>query len=293
MLHQSDQPASAAPVAEVSNNTCQLQVSTDSTVQATISWCLRLYSARCRRTNANPIGEILTVPVLSSLLITTLFAVNAKPKLPSPQEQMAREMLANFNGSRFVAASADFNDDLRPQITPVLLARVKDDINAKVGTFETVTAVHHLTQDGFRVVELIAKFDKGSVSVRVVFDMSNKIGAVFFNPILPPPVDKELETMSRELLANIEAGKFDDAAKHFDDTMRKQLTPANLADLQSKIATTFGKLQSITEVRQRIEAPYKIIDVIAVCDHSPLAFRVAFDAANRIAAVHISPNTSQ
>jgi hypothetical protein len=233
------------------------------------------------------------VSVLASLLLSTFFAINAKPKLPSAQEQMAREMLANFNGSRFVAAATEFNDELRPQITPALLARVKDDINGKVGTFQAVTAVHHLTQDGFRVVELIAKFEKGSVSVRVVFDMANKIGAVLFNPILPPPVDKELETMSRDLLANIEAGKFDDAAKHFDDTMRKQLSPPNLADLQNKLLTTFGKVQSITEVRQRIEAPYKIIDVIAVCDRSPLAFRVAFDAANRIAAVHISPNTGQ
>jgi hypothetical protein len=235
------------------------------------------------------------VKVLASLLITALFALNVKPKvsLPSPQEQTAREMLANFNAGSFVAAAAEFNDDLRPQITPALLARVKDDINTKMGTFQTVTAVHHLTQDGFRVVELIAKFEKGSVSVRVMFDMTNKIGAVYFNPILPPPVDKELEAMSRELLANIEAGKFDDAAKHFDDTMRKQLSPPNLADLQGKLMTAFGKVQSITEVRQRIEAPYRIIDVIAVCDHSPLAFRVAFDAANRIAAVHISPNTSQ
>jgi hypothetical protein len=235
------------------------------------------------------------VPVLASLLLSTFFAINAKSKvsLPSPQEEMAREMLANFNGSRFVAAAAQFNDELRPQITPALLARVKDDLNGKVGTFQAVTAVHHLTQDGFRVVELIAKFEKGLVSVRVVFDITNKIGAVYFNPILPPPVDKELEAMSRELLANIEAGKFDDAAKHFDDTMRKQLTAPNLADLQGKLLTTFGKVQSITEVRQRIEAPYRIVDVIAVCDRSPLAFRVAFDAANRIAAVHISPNTSQ
>jgi hypothetical protein len=233
------------------------------------------------------------VPVLASLLITTLFVINAKPKLPSPQEQMAREMLANFNGSRFVAAAADFNNELRPQITPALLARVKDDINTKVGTFQAVTAVHHSTQDGFRVVELIAKFEKGSVSVRVVFNMTNKVGAVYFNPILPPPVDKELERMSRDLLANIEAGKFDDAAKHFDDTMRKQLTPQNLADLQSKLLTTFGKVQNITEVRQRIEAPYRIIDVIAVCDRSPLAFRVAFDAANRIGALNISPNIRQ
>lgn len=233
------------------------------------------------------------MPVLASLLITTLFAINAKPKLPSPQEQAAREMLANFNASRFVAASADFNDQLRPQITPALLARVKDDINTKVGTFQAVTAVNHLTQDGFHVVELIAKFEKAPVSVRVMFDMTNKIGAVYFNPILAPPVDKELETMSRDLLANIEAGKFDEAGKHFDATMRKELPPPRLSDLQGQLRAVFGKVQSITEVRQRIEKQYRVIDVFAVCDRSPLAFRVGFDVANRITAVHISPNVSQ
>ncbi len=233
------------------------------------------------------------MPLLASLLLSTFFAINATPKLASVQEQSARAMLSNFIASRFVAAAAEFNDALRPQITPELLARVKDDLNAKVGTFQSVTAVHHLTKDGFRVVELVAKFEKAPVSVRVVFDIENKIGAVYFNPILPPPVDAALETMARELLANVEAGRVDEATKHFDDTMRKQLTPPNLADLKNKLLITFGKLQSITEVRERVEPPYRIIDVIAVCDKSPLAFRVAFDAQNRIAAVHISPNTSQ
>lgn len=232
------------------------------------------------------------MPVLASLLLSTFFAINAKPKLASVQEQSARAMLSNFVASRFVAAAAEFNDALRPQITPALLARVKDDLNDKVGTFQSVTAVHQLTQDGFHVVELVAKFSKAPVSVRVVFDIENRIGAVHFNPILPQPVDAALEAMARDLLANIEAGRNDEAAKHFDDTMRKQLTPPNLADLKNKLLNTFGKLQSITEVRERVEPPYRIIDVIAVCDKSPLAFRVAFDAQNRIAAVHISPNTS-
>ena len=233
------------------------------------------------------------MPLLASLLLSTFFAINAKPQLPSVQEQSARAMLANFVASRFVAAAAEFNDGLRPQITPALLAQVKDDLSAKVGTFRSVTAVHHLSQDGFRVVELIAKFEKAEVSVRVVFDFENKIGAVYFNPILPPPVDAELETMARDLLANIEAGRVDEASKHFDDTMRMQLTPPGLTDLKNKLLTTYGKLQSITEVRQRVQRPYRIIDVIAVCDRSPLAFRVAFDPQNRIASVHISPNTSQ
>jgi hypothetical protein len=71
------------------------------------------------------------------------------------------------------------------------------------------------------------------------------------------------------------------------------LTPLNLADLNNKILATYGKVQSVTEVRERVEGLYRIIDMSATCEKSPLSFRVGFDAQNRVAAVHISPNISQ
>jgi len=224
-----------------------------------------------------------------SLLLAALFAINPKVKLPSPLEQMARELFANFTAGRFQAAAADFNDALRPLITAALLAQVREQLDSQVGPFQAVTEVHQRREDGFRVVELIAKFEKSPVSVRVVFDNFDRVGAVYFNPIIGPPVEAALETMARELLANLVARRFDEAGKHFDDTMRGQLPPPSLAELSKKIAKTFGTFRSITEVHQRMEKPYRIIDLIATCDKSPLAFRVAFDAQNRIAAVHISP----
>lgn len=227
--------------------------------------------------------------LIASLLLTALFAINPRVTLPSPLEQMARELLANFTTGRFERATVDFNDALRPLITPALLAQVKQQLETQVGAFQAVTAVHQRREDGFRVVELIAKFEKSPVSVRVVFDNVDRVGAVYFNPITTPPVDTALEAIARELLANLVAGRFDDAGKHFDDTMRSQLPPLSVAALSRNIANTFGTFRSITEVHQRIEKPYRIIDLIAACDKSQLAFRVAFDAKNRIAAVHISP----
>ncbi|MEA2239319.1 MAG: uncharacterized protein QOC81_4043 [Thermoanaerobaculia bacterium] len=231
--------------------------------------------------------------LLSSLLLTALFAINPRIKAPSPIEQAAREMLTNFTAYRFEAAVLDFNDELRPQVTPAVLADIKQQMDRTVGMFRSVTAVHQRNQDGFRVIELVAKYQRSPVSVRVVFDGNNKVGAVYFNPIQPAPVDPALEKIARGVLTDLMAGRFDDAAKPFDDTMRAQLTPAKLADLNRSILNLYGAVRSITEVRTRVEEPYRIIDVIAACEKMPLAFRVGFDAKNRVAAVHISPNVDQ
>jgi hypothetical protein len=233
------------------------------------------------------------VKILTSLLLTAFFAINPRVKLPPAIEQSAREMLANFTTGRFAAAVIDFNDDLRPQVTPAVLAQLKEQIEGTVGVFQTVTAVHQRSEEGFRVIELIAKYQKSPVLVRVKFDSSNKVASVYFNPILPSPVEPVLETAARDLLANVMAGRFEDVSKQFDDTMRVQLTAAKLVDLNRSILRLYGKVQSITEVRERVEGQYRIIEVIAACDKMPLAFRVGFDAKNRVAAIHVSPTITQ
>lgn len=231
--------------------------------------------------------------ILTSLFLTAFFAVHPGIKRQSTIEQLARELLANFNAGRFEAASRDFNDDLRPQVTPAVLEQVRNEVTASVGAFQSVSAVHHLAEEGYRAIEIVAQYEKSQVSVRVVFDTRDRISTVHINPILPPAVELALEKIAREFLADLLAGRFTEAAKAFDPTMRAQLTPSNLADLNSKVLTVFGTVKSITEVRERLEPPYRIVEVIAVCEKSPLALRVAFDGQNRVAAVHISPNVKQ
>lgn len=227
--------------------------------------------------------------LIASLLLTTLFALHPRVKLQSPIEQMARALLANFVVGRFDVAAADFNDTLLPLMPLAALAEVKGELDSQAGAFQSVTEVRQGREDGFRVVELIAKFEKSPVSVRVVFDNSDRVGAVHFNPIVAPPVEPALEAMARDLLADLVAGRFDDAGKHFDDTMRAQLPPRGLAELSRQIANVYGTYRSVTEVHQRLSTPYRIVDLIAACDKTILVLSVAFDAQNRIAAVHVAP----
>jgi hypothetical protein len=229
------------------------------------------------------------VKIVASLLLTTLFAINPRPRLQTPIESTAREMLSNFAAGRFDAATQDFNDHLRPVTTPKLLADVKAQLDQQFGQFYAVKEAHQVNKGGFRTIELLARFEKGSVSVVVVFDVLDRIETVYFNPILPPPVDPALEGLARGLLANFTAGRFDEAVKPFTTEMAAHLTPAAMAGLAENISGIFGTFQSVTQVQQRADKGYTVIDLILSYTNGPVAFRVAFDAQHRVAALNISP----
>lgn len=194
--------------------------------------------------------------------------------------------LSNFAAGRFEMATRDFSDDLRPVVTTAMLADLKKQFDQQAGVFLSVTEVHQRRQEGFRAIELIARFSKSPVSVVVVFDPLDRIAAINANPIGPEPA---LEAAARALLANFIAARYDEAVKAFDDTMRKQLPPPALADLATSVADTFGTYQSVTGVKQNANPPYRVIELTLAYTKRGVSFRVAFDLQNRVAALQISP----
>ena len=194
--------------------------------------------------------------------------------------------LWNFGAGGFEMATRDFSDDLRPVVTTAMLADLKKQFDQQAGVFLSVTEVHQRRQEGFRAIELIARFSKSPVSVVVVFDPLDRIAAINANPIGPEPA---LEAAARALLANFIAARYDEAVKAFDDTMRKQLPPPALADLATSVADTFGTYQSVTGVKQNANPPYRVIELTLAYTKRGVSFRVAFDLQNRVAALQISP----
>lgn len=224
--------------------------------------------------------------IIASLLLTALFAAGPRPKLQSPIESTARLFLSNFAAGRFDAATRDFNDDLRSVVTTATLAELKKQFDERAGIFLSVTEAHQLRQGGFRAIELIARFSKSPVSVVVSFDELDRIASINANPIGPEPA---LESAARALLANFIAARYDDVGKAFDETMRKQLPPAGLANLATSVAETFGTYQSVNAVKQDAHPPYRVIEMTLAYTKRPMSFRVAFDLQNRVAALQISP----
>ena len=98
-----------------------------------------------------------------------------------------------------------------------------------------------------------------------------------------------LESIARELLANFNAGRFDAASKDFNETMRATVTPSVLADLKQQSDMNLGGFQSITDVRQRREGGFHLVELVCRYEKSSASLRVVFDAANHVGAVALDP----
>jgi hypothetical protein len=233
------------------------------------------------------------VKIIASLLLTALFAAGPRPKFQSPIETSARLFLSNFAAGRFQEATRDFNDDLRPVVTTAMLADMKKQFDQQVGTLISVTDVHQRMQQGYRAIALTARFSKSPVSVVVTFDQLDRIASINATPIASLTVDPELEEAARTFLANFVAGRYEEAEKAFDETVRKQLPPSALANLASSTAETFGTYQAINAVKQSANPPYRVIDMTLAYTKRTVSFRVAFDRNNRVAGLQLSPAPGQ
>src|SRR5258708_13229986 len=62
------------------------------------------------------------------------------------------------------------------------LASFAKQLEAKAGKFEKIREVRHLTEQGSKVVLLVAGYERARFDVRVVFDHEGKVGGLFFKP---------------------------------------------------------------------------------------------------------------
>jgi hypothetical protein len=97
-------------------------------------------------------------------------------------ENVARELLTNFNAGRFDAAVKNFDPTMMKQLPPSKLRQVSDQIKTQAGPLKSVGTAQFTTEQGYRVVTLPAQYEKGNVNVRVVFDGAGRVAGLFFTP---------------------------------------------------------------------------------------------------------------
>jgi len=216
--------------------------------------------------------------------------IRARVPFPAQLEASARAMLKAFNAEHFDEASKDFNDSMRATVSTSLLADMKTQIEAQVGRYESIAEVNEKHADGFRVIELIARYEKSPVSVRFVFDAADRIGAAYFDPLPEPPVDPELETLARELLAKFTARDFDTVVAKFRPALRAQLPASRVEKLSGDVAKRFGTFRSIEKVRQiNGNKGLTTIELMTTYSNEPSRVWIVFDSYRRVAGLHIGP----
>lgn len=227
--------------------------------------------------------------LLTSLVLSLLFATRPGLKLRTPQESMARTMLMNFTAGRFEAATKDFNDTLLKLVTPEMLAGLKKQFDADAGAFQFVSNVREgKDAEQFRFAELSARYEKTTVLVRVVFDQANKIGNVTFDRVEAEKVDPALEATAREMLSNFITARFAEVGKNFSPALAMQLTPERIEALRHQIAETYGAYRGVIGARQRTEKELRVLELTVVFDRKA-SFLVVFDAAGRVTGLRFAP----
>jgi uncharacterized protein len=109
-------------------------------------------------------------------------------------------------------------------------------------------------------------------------------------PSAPQSEQASLEAMARDLLANFNAGRFDEAAKNFDSTMLAALPPQKLAETARQFESQLGKFQSIREVRQTTEQGYRVVTLVSDYERARVNVRVVFDGDSKVAGLFFRPS---
>jgi uncharacterized protein DUF3887 len=229
---------------------------------------------------------------ITCLLLSMMLAVDHRPKVTrSPIESRARDFVAYFTSAKYDMASKDFSETMRETVTPPVLAEMKRQSDYYLGPFRSIITVRQRTEEGFRIVEIVSKFDKSLGAFRVEFDVADRIGALYIDPIANEPVDPLLEATARAWLKNFIAGDFEAASTQFTTKLQTQLSPSQLAKLQAKVTNSYGAFRSVKEVRQITDEPFRTIDLTAEYEQAVVSIRVAFNKDGRVTGIKLEPLT--
>ena len=227
---------------------------------------------------------------IATLVLSILLQFGRPPSvLRSPLESRARDFVANFTAVKFDLATKDFNESLRAVLGPKELEFLREVSYASLGNFRSVAGVRQRKEGGFRLIEVICRYDKSLGSFRIVFDTEDRIGAVYIDPIENEPVEPVLEAAARDFLKNFMAGNFEAAARGFDRNLQAQLPPSKLAKLQEQVKSSYGVFRSVKEVHQLTEEPYRTLDVTAVYERSSVLIHISFNRSDRVTGMKLEP----
>ncbi len=95
--------------------------------------------------------------------------------------------------------------------------------------------------------------------------------------------------LARAFVEEMVAGKFDQAAARFDETVGKLMPAAKLAEAWQAVQGQAGAFQKIIGTTRSDAQGYRIVLVTCQFAAAPLNVRVVFDAADKIAGLNFTP----
>ncbi len=101
---------------------------------------------------------------------------------------------------------------------------------------------------------------------------------------------EELEARARNLVENLRLGKYHQAGEHFDETMKKQATPAFLKMIWEGLISQTGAFRGLRDSRFESKTPYYFVYLPCVFEKQILDLRVVFNHKGEIAGFSFVPH---
>jgi hypothetical protein len=108
-----------------------------------------------------------------------------------------------------------------------------------------------------------------------------------FGQPVPEAEHAHLAARAAEVVAQVDAGAWDEVTADWDDVMRGELGVERLAEGWRKIAASAGPLQTIGHSSIVRKGPYRIADVPLIFEHGPMKARVVFNHEDRISGLFL------
>jgi hypothetical protein len=101
----------------------------------------------------------------------------------SNKERIARAIVINMSNQDFEAATAEFTDTLKKQLTPYMLRGPWMSMVANAGAFTAIISTEGQRVEGVDQVVVLCQFENGSAVVQVIFNMEEKVTRMYLKPV--------------------------------------------------------------------------------------------------------------
>lgn len=100
----------------------------------------------------------------------------------------------------------------------------------------------------------------------------------------------KLELRARKLMENLCSGNYEKASQYFDQTMKRQTTPATLKMIWESLQSRTGALKEIGDLRYETQGKYDFIYLTSIFEKQTLDLKVVFNKQAEIAGFSFVPH---
>jgi dienelactone hydrolase len=120
-------------------------------------------------------------------VLMCLALVMARPAEPQTGDAIARALAEDFFAGRLALMAARFDERVAQALPDDKLTDMRNRLASQVGTFQAITETRAEDAKGYHVVYVTCRFEKMTLDMKIVLDLSNRVAGFSFAPV-PPKV---------------------------------------------------------------------------------------------------------